>query len=85
MASWLKCDEVGEGMLPGEYAVVTRTFEGQPISLFTSEENVEQGNMLLRVMILNTGGGNTLIYLPSEPLESSRTVKVSSTEVVTRT
>ncbi len=85
MGSWLKCDEVGEGMLPGEYAVVTRTFEGRPISLFVSEENVEQSQQLLRVMILSSGGGNTLIYLPSEPLGSSRTVKVSSAQVVART
>ena len=85
MASWLKCDEVGQGMLPGDYAVVTRTFEGQPISLFVSEENVVQGQQLLRVMILSSGGGNTLIYLPSEPLESSRTVKVSSAQVVAGT
>lgn len=83
MQSWLKCDDVDEGMLPGEYTVVTSTFEGRPISMFVSERDVLQDRRLLRVSVLVSAGGNALIYLPSQPLESSsRTVRVSSSQVV---
>jgi len=82
MASWLRCDEVGEGMLPGEYAVVTSNSEGQSISLFASEKDVQQDKRLLRILIIRSAGDKFLVYLPTEPLENtSRTVKVPATQI----
>ncbi len=81
--SWLRCRSVTQGMLAGEYTVVTMTSEGKEISMFAPETLVRPDKGLMRVTVLDVGGGSALVYLPVIPLEtSSRTVKVPERELI---
>jgi len=83
MTSWLRCLRITQGMLPGEFAVVTSTSEGREISLFAPERFVQQGKGLIEVTVLDRQGDRALVSLPAEPLETpSRTVTVSLKELV---
>lgn len=82
MDFWLKCRSVSEGILPGEYAIVTSTSDGREISLFAPENYVRPDEGLIRVTVLERSPEAFLIYLPADPFEVSRTVKVSAKEII---
>jgi hypothetical protein len=70
-------------MLPREFAVVTRTSDGQEVSLFAPQEFVRPDQGLLRVTVLERRSDRTMVYLPASPFEvPSRTVTVSSGELI---
>lgn len=81
---WLKCNSVSPGMLPGEYTIVTSTSDGREISLFAPQTYVNADMRLMLVTVLESAPGAALVLLPASPLEvsASRTVKVSSEEII---
>jgi len=82
-SSWLKCSSVSQGMLPGEYTIVTSTSDGRAFSLFAAAQYVNQERRLMLVTVLERGADAALVYLPASPLELiGRTVRVSSGEIV---
>jgi len=82
-SSWLKCSSVSQGMLPGEYTIVTSTSDGREISLFAPAQYVNQERRLMLVTVLERGADAALVYLPASPLELiGRSVRVSSGEIV---
>jgi hypothetical protein len=82
MTSWLRC-RVSQGMLPGEFTVVTNTAEGKEISLFAPAQFVLEGQGLIAVTIIDQQADRSLVALPVEPLETpSKTVTVATKELV---
>jgi len=82
-STWLKCSSVSQGMLPGEYTIVTSTSDGREFSLFAPAQYVNPEKRLMLVTVLERGAGAALVYLPANPLELiGRTVRVSSGEIV---
>jgi hypothetical protein len=87
MKSWfLKC-RLSQGMLPGEFAVVTSTSDGREISLFAPARFVRQQGPeggLVEVRLIEQKAGRALVSLPAEPMETpSRTVTVPASQLVT--
>jgi len=79
---WLKC-EINDGMLPGEYAIATKTIEGKFISLFAPKDFVDKEERLLKINILNIFTDRLLIYLPFSPFEiPSRSIMVSLKDII---
>jgi hypothetical protein len=85
MTSWVKCSDVENGMLPGEYAVEMETSDDGTVSLFAREDKVKPAEKLVRVEVLkdSNGGGTVLVSLPAPAFEiSSRTVRVPQDNLV---
>jgi hypothetical protein len=84
MGTWVKC-VLGQGMLPGEYAVEMETSQDGKISLFASEDKVKADRNLMSVQRLHDGNGSgVLVRLPAQPFEiSSRNVRVPHNNLVT--
>lgn len=84
MSLWVKC-VVGQGMLPGEYAVEMETSQDGKISLFAPEDKVKVDRNLMSVQRLQDGNGSgVLVRLPAQPFEvSSRNVRVPQNNLVT--
>ena len=83
MSTWVKCS-IGQGMLPGEYAVEMDTLDEGPISLFASEDKVKVDRNLMSVQRLHDGNGSgVLVRLPAQPFEiSSQNVRVPQNNLV---
>jgi len=81
--AWVKCS-IGEGMLPGEYAVEMETVSYGKISLFAPEDKVRLDENLMRVQRLHDGNrSGILVRLPAQPFEiSSQNVRVPQQNVV---
>ena len=84
MSSWVKCS-IGQGMLPGEYAVEMETSDVGRISLFAPEDKVRVKENLMSVQRLHAGNGSgVLVRLPAQPFEiSSQNVRVPQINLVT--
>jgi len=84
MSSWVKCS-IGQGMLPGEYAVEVVTLDVGNVSLFASEDKVRVDEGLMRVQRLHDGNrSGVLVRLPAQPFEiSSQNVRVPQNTLVT--
>ena len=83
MNSWVKC-LIGEGMLPGEYAVEMETSDVGKISLFAPADKVKLDKNLMSVQRLHDGNGRgVLVRLPAQPFEiSSQNVRVPQRNLV---
>lgn len=81
--AWVRCS-IGEGMLPGEYAVEMETVSYGKISLFAPEDKVRVDENLMSVQRLHDGnGGGVLVRLPAQPFEiSSQNVRVPQQNLV---
>ena len=81
--AWLRCS-IGEGMLPGEYAVEMETVSSGIISLFAPQDKVREKENLMSVQRLHDGNGSgVLVRLPAQPFEiSSRNVRVPRSNLV---
>jgi hypothetical protein len=71
-------------MLPGEFSVTARTSTGLEFSLFAPEQYVVPDKGLMAVTVVATEAGQSLVSLPVEPFEMSRTVTVRSNDLVTQ-
>lgn len=92
MEYWLKC-RVSPGQFSVEYAIQGVAFDGTRFSLFAPQESVEteseptgsepvQG--VLKVDVVQSENGKTLIRLPREAFEAGYFVTVGSANLETR-
>lgn len=88
---WLKV-KAKIGPFSNEYTVLGSTFEGKTFSLYAPENSVRfisapartstQSDALMRVTVIAANADMRLVSLPANPLDSSRTVKVRTSQLV---
>jgi len=82
MQIWLRCNRAGEGMFPNEIGVESENSSRQKFSLFADERIIkkENGELYLKVFLLERGDKESAVLLPSDPYEiNSRIVVVPNT------
>ena len=72
---WIKCRVLG-GMFPGERSVEVDS-NGMTVSFFIQADHRCLGDNMIRVTVLASNGGCSLVYLPQSSIEGGRTAQIS--------
>jgi len=69
MQIWLRCNQASEGMFPNEIGVESENSNRQKFSLFVDKRIIkkENGELYLKVSLLEKGKKESTILLPSDP------------------